>query len=100
MNNLHLLKLGRLGTTAAAQRLLDRAQLNAADLLNRHARGDWGELDPAARRVNYHAAQIGLRVVSTYTTATGKVCVVTDPDRSATTILLPDELAYRVRFQE
>jgi hypothetical protein len=60
--------------------------------LTRHASGDWGEVDEHDRRANEHALAHGLRVLSAYTLSGGeKIWVVTEADRSMTTILLPEE---------
>jgi hypothetical protein len=60
--------------------------------LARHARGDWGELCPADMRANDRALREGDRLLSAYKTSTGeRLWVITEADRSATTILLPSE---------
>ena len=56
----------------------------------RHANGDWGELDEHDRQANKYALEHGLRVLSAYTLRTGKkIWIITETDRSITTILLP-----------
>jgi hypothetical protein len=60
--------------------------------LSRHANGDWGELDEHYRKANEDALEHGLRVLSSYTLKTGeKIWIITEADRSVTTILLPEE---------
>jgi hypothetical protein len=60
--------------------------------LTRHANGDWGELSETDRQANEHAVKHGLRVLSSYRLRTGeKIWIVTECDRSMTTILLPEE---------
>jgi hypothetical protein len=60
--------------------------------LTRHANGDGGELSESDRRANEYAFTHGLRVLSAYTLSSGeKIWVVTEADRSMTTILLPEE---------
>jgi hypothetical protein len=60
--------------------------------LTRHAEGDWGELDPEDIRENEYSVAHGFRLLSSYTTAVGdKLWIITEADRSATTLLLPDE---------
>ncbi len=60
--------------------------------LARHSRGDWGELCPADKRANDRALREGDRLLSAYKTSTGeRLWVITEADRSATTILLPSE---------
>ena len=59
--------------------------------LARHATGDWGELCSRDRRENELSLRHGWRVLSSYTVGDAKVWVITEADRSATTILLPEE---------
>jgi hypothetical protein len=62
------------------------------DALRRHANGDWGELDEHDRKANDQALQDGARLLSAYTDINGiKFWIITEWDRSATTILLPEE---------
>jgi hypothetical protein len=61
-------------------------------LLARHANGDWGEVNEHDRQANDYASEHGLRVLSAYTLRTGqKIWIITEADRSMTTILLPEE---------
>ena len=60
--------------------------------LARHLRGDWGEVDEDDRRENDLSLEKGFRLVSVYRTATGlRFYIITEHDRSVTTILLPEE---------
>jgi hypothetical protein len=60
--------------------------------LNRHAAGDWGDLDEEDQEANFSALSTGGRTLSSYRIAEGrKVWVITEHDRSATTILLPED---------
>jgi hypothetical protein len=60
--------------------------------LARHQSGDWGDLDEADKRENEVSLEKGFRLLSAYTLTTGvKVWIITERDRSATTILLPAE---------
>ncbi len=91
------LELGRTVMTRGVSDLADgdpsgnfRAVL--ADLLRRHANGDWGDLSPDDRRANKQALENGDRVFSVYNLLSGvKLWVITEADRSSTTILLPEE---------
>ncbi|AXV70357.1 plasmid related protein [Ralstonia solanacearum] len=61
-------------------------------LLNRHAQGDWGDLSPEDLALNDLAAIAGQRVLSSYLLGNRqKVWVITEWDRSATTVLLPED---------
>ena len=60
-------------------------------LLVRHLHGDWGDLDEHDKQVNTDALEQGGRVLSTYGTEGSNVYIITEADRSVTTILRPDE---------
>jgi hypothetical protein len=63
-----------------------------AIFLARHAARDWGELGQEDIRENEYSLAHGFRLLSSYTTAAGeKLWIITEADRSATTLLLPDE---------
>lgn len=65
---------------------------NPADFIRRHAAGDWGELDEHDTAANNRALIEGQRLLSAYRLSTGtKIWIVTEWDRSVTTILLPEE---------
>ena len=60
--------------------------------LARHQRGDWGEVDKDDRRENDLSLEKGFRLLSAYRTRDGvKFWIITEHDRSVTTILLPSE---------
>ncbi len=84
--------LGRIVSTPGALRALERADQSAALFLTRHAGGDWGELGREDVRENEYSLAHGFRLLSSYTTAAGeKLWIITEADRSSTTLLLPDE---------
>lgn len=60
--------------------------------LVRHLAGDWGDVDQRDRRENELSVQHGWRILSSYRTSNGtRFWIITEPDRSVTTILLPAE---------
>jgi hypothetical protein len=90
--------LGRIYATRGALELLKRSNLDARTLLARHVHGDWGLVHPDDTAANQHAISHGSRIVSTYAVGpTGLmrdaevIWVITEADRSATTLLLPGE---------
>jgi hypothetical protein len=85
------LPLGRVVATPGALKLLMERKRHPFDLLARHATGDWGELCAFDRRQNQIALREGYRVLSSYPIGTERVWVITEADRSVTTILLPEE---------
>ena len=87
-----LFGLGQVVGTPGALRALAEARQPPIELLVRHVTGDWGELPDQDREENERSVDQGLRVFSAYRLQTGvKVWVITEWDRSATTMLLPEE---------
>ena len=60
-------------------------------LLLRHVSGDWGDLSAEDKAENDLSVKEGFRILSAYETKAGKVWIITECDRSATTLLLPSE---------
>jgi hypothetical protein len=85
------LPLGRVEATPGALKLFMEAGAHPFDYLARHATGDWGELCAFDRRQNEIALREGLRVLSSYPVGREFVWIITEADRSVTTILLPEE---------
>jgi hypothetical protein len=87
-----LFPLGQMYATPGAIDALSEAGQGAAEFLNRHQRGDWSEMCEEDRRENEFSVDKYLRIFSAYHTSKGvKLWVITEADRSATTILLPSE---------
>jgi len=85
------LPLGRVVATPGALNLLMEAGGHPFDYLARHATGDWGGLCAFDRRQNEISLRNGNRVLSSYDVPQGRVWIITEADRSITTILLPEE---------
>ena len=85
------LPLGRVVATPGALKLLGKVREHPFEYLARHATGDWGELCAFDRRQNERALRDGERVFSSYDVPAGRVWIITEADRSITTILLPEE---------
>lgn len=85
-----LFPLGRLVITGNASQ-----QLTPADILtgiSRHAQRDWGEVTKSDRRANDEALLAGERILSVYSASSGRTFwILTEADRSATTVLLPED---------
>lgn len=83
----------RLGRTVATPGALDAVpedEMQAA--LRRHHSGDWGDLDDADRAENERSLHEGFRLLSVYRTKVGvRFYVITEHNRSVTTVLLPEE---------
>jgi hypothetical protein len=85
-----LFPLGGVYATPGALALAERG-VDLGALLARHAAGDWGDLDAHDRAANRRALDHGSRLLSAYRTPAGKVWIITEASREATTLLLPDE---------
>jgi hypothetical protein len=86
------LELGQVLATPGAIRSLEAAGERALTFLARHEAGDWGEVGTEDWQENELSVREGFRILSAYTLSTGtKIWIITEADRSATTILLPEE---------
>ena len=84
--------LGQIIATPGALRALVEVGQNTMKSVRRHQSGDWGDLSEQDRQENELSLQQGFRLLSAYQTANGeRIGVVTEADRSATTLLLPKE---------
>ena len=82
--------LGQMVMTPGARDSIPPSEMLHA--LRRHARCDWGDLDDEDLAANNRALLEGTRLLSTYKSSAGiKFWIITEADRSATTVLLPDE---------
>lgn len=87
-----LFPLGQVVATPGALAALERAKRPASCFLARHATGDWGTLDAEDIAENEYSMVHGFRLLSSYETDAGeKLWIITEADRSATTLLLPEE---------
>jgi hypothetical protein len=89
-----LFPLGRLVATPGALALL-RSSSAGEDLLpalfERHQSGDWGDVPAEDARENEFSVRHGFRIISCYRVAGERLWLITEADRSATTLLLPSE---------
>ena len=84
--------LGRLLITPSAHEAIEESNDLPLDFLNQHTRGDWGEVCQEDAEENALALREGFRLLSAYRTSLGvRLWIITEADRSATTILLPEE---------
>ncbi len=84
--------LGQLVATPGALRALQEAGQHPLEFIARHVADDWGELCDEDKQANEEALREDLRILSAYTTSAGEALwVITEADRSATTMLLPED---------
>ena len=87
-----LFSLGRVLATPGALDALQRNHLGAWTYLSRHVAGDWGDLDRHDRAENALSLREGFRLLSAYALPDRtRLWIITEANRSATTLLLPDE---------
>lgn len=88
-----LFELGRVVLTPGAMELFESNPDGIRFYLDKHQSGDWGNLDKEDAKENDLSVREGFRILSSYHHYySGKVFwVITEADRSATTLLLPDE---------
>lgn len=87
-----LFDLGQVVGTPGALHEITKAEQNPVEFLLRHQTGDWGELCDEDIEENERSVEQGFRILSAYKLDTGvKVWIITEWDRSVTTILLPSE---------
>jgi hypothetical protein len=84
--------LGRIVATPGALEALEEANQNPFEFIQRHQTGNWGELCEEDKRENEFSVRNDFRILSSYRTRNGvKIWVITEADRSVTTLLLPHE---------
>jgi len=84
--------LGRIVATPGALEAVQKANQNLFEFIRRHQSGDWGELCGEDKRENEFSLKNGFRLLSAYRTLHDvKVWIITEADRSVTTLLLPHE---------
>jgi hypothetical protein len=87
-----LFSLGQTVTTPGALKVLADFDVDPMSLIQLHNVGDWGDVDEFDAHQNRFAIRTELRILSSYPiTDTVTVWIITEADRSATTILLPEE---------
>jgi len=83
---------GHIVATPGALEALEQAGDHPAAFLRRHINGDWGDLSDEDRTENEYSLGRELRLLSAYTLSDGtKIWIITEADRSSTTLLLPSE---------
>jgi hypothetical protein len=90
-NTTPLFPLGQVVAPPGALEALQAGQ-SPLDVITRHVQGDWGDVCEHDRTENERSLREGFRLMSVYTLKNGeKLWIITEADRSATTLLLPHE---------
>jgi hypothetical protein len=78
--------------TPGALAALERAHQAPGEFLGRHVAGDWGEVPQEDKTENEVSLLNGYRILCAYRTSLGeRLWILTEADRSVTTILLPED---------
>ncbi len=86
-----LFELGQVVATPGALEVLDKQAVNASTLLERHQSGDWGAVPEDDAQQNLLSVTNGNRILSSYPVGEDRIWIITEADRSSTTLLLPEE---------
>jgi len=87
-----IFNLGRVVATPNALALLAQHGVAPLTLLKRHAAGDWGDVPTDDAKANQEALKLGCRLFSAYhMDGNVKIWIITEADRSVTTLLLPSD---------
>lgn len=78
-------------TSGASDLFAQNPHLNPRTYLARHQSGDWGTVCDEDKAENDFSVENGYRILSAYDVEGETIWVITEADRSVTTILLPDE---------
>ena len=85
-------QLGTIVATPSALQAIENSGQSPSDFLSRHVRGDWGQVCDEDKQLNDQAVIDGDRLLSAYRTLKNtRIWVISEADRSATTLLLPSE---------
>lgn len=84
-------RLGKIVATRGVLRHLEHHGIQADPYLRRHVRGDWGDVPREDALSNERAVEQGARILSSYEVEGQRIWVITEADRSVTTLLFPSE---------
>jgi hypothetical protein len=88
-----MFQLGNLVMTSGVSNWIDNIETHkkVVDCIRRHQSRDWGEVDEEDWETNNFSIKNDLRVLSSYTINNQKIWIITEADRSVTTVLFPGE---------
>lgn len=91
MTRQRLFALGQVVSTPNALAFAQKNQIDLGQLLTRHQTGDWGDLEDEDKESNEEALNNDTRIFSSYSIAEDKIWIITEADRSFTTLLMPSD---------
>jgi hypothetical protein len=86
-----LFPLGKVVATPGALESLERTGTSPSSLLDRHVAGDWGNVPPEDAKENEFSLEHRFRIMSSYAVGSETVWVLTEANRTYTTLLTPRE---------
>jgi hypothetical protein len=87
-----LFSLGKIYLTVGASEALEESNQNPSEFLSLHQKGNWGIVGKEDSQENDFSVKNGFRIISAYKTNSDvKIWIITEADRSSTTVLLPSE---------
>ena len=89
--NRPLFPLGHLVATAGVNAHLIDSGIDPTPFIHQHHCGIWGDVPPEDAQENDFSVLNGFRVLSSYLIANERVWIITEADRSSTTLLFPSE---------
>ena len=85
-------ELGQIVATPGALAALKKAGQQPGEFVTRHVNREWGDIPDEDRRENEYSLEQGFRLLSAYKTNAGdRLWLITEADRSVTTLLIPEE---------
>lgn len=84
-----MFELGQIIATQAVYQILSKESISL--LLMRYLNGDWGDMDKHDKVANDEAIQHNERIVASYIIDDEKIFIITEADRSATTLMFAYE---------
>ena len=84
-------QIGKTYATPAVTEWAERHEIDLTKLMWRHHCGEWGDLCDGDKTANDEALETGDRILSAYQIADRKIYIITEHDRSRTTIMLATE---------
>lgn len=85
-------ELGQIVATPGALAALEKAGQQPGEFLTRHVNREWGHVGDEDLKENEYGLKHGFRLLSVYRTNAGdRLWIITEANRSATTLLLPEE---------
>jgi hypothetical protein len=91
ISNQPLFSLGQIVATPALLRHFEQHQIEASHYLKRHVTCDFGDLDEEDKAENHLSIERGFRILSAYMIAGERVWLITEADRSTTTLMFASE---------